>query len=235
MLSTLTHLLLLLLHLLPFTHAAASGAASLAFLQPWNASSWVASDDRLRPGGVSTSRLAVLAPGANAKNAIANPFDEPIIRFSGTLNSTALGGAGFASQRTVDDWPGVDLCAYDGLAIQVPYSDGKMYTLTLRDGAVGPADEEAGFVNWEWNFRVEATGTGAAAAGGAGKGYAETSVRFGDLVPTFRGRVVNETEPLDLANIRRVSIMIRSFFGVAEQEGDYELRIKSIFATTTTI
>ncbi|EKD13208.1 uncharacterized protein L3040_003012 [Drepanopeziza brunnea f. sp. 'multigermtubi'] len=219
MLTTLAVLLL--------TTRAAAGA-TLAFLQPWNANSWVASDDRVRPGGVSTSTLSVLAPGSSA----ANPFDEPIIQFSGTLNSTALGGAGFASQRTVDDWPGVDLSAYAGLAIEVPYSDGKTYTLTLRDDVV--ASDEASFVNWEWNFQVPATSAAAETGGGSGSGYAETSVRLRDLVPTFRGRVLNDTEPLNLANIRRVSIMIRSFFGEAEQEGDYELRIKSILATTTT-
>ncbi|KAI6713432.1 complex I intermediate-associated protein 30 [Diplocarpon mali] len=198
-------------------------AATLPLFQPWNASTWTASDDSVRPGGLSTSALEVLAPGTSD-----NPFSAPIIKFSGTLNSAALNGSGFASQRTVDEWPGVDLSCYSGLIIEIPYTDGKTYTLNFRD-TVPPRVNgvEQASVSWDYDFQIPATGTSAP----AGK-YKQFVFRFEDLVPTYRGSVQNDTAPLNLTSIKRVNFMIRSFFGRDQQEGDFELRIRSVLATT---
>ena len=56
------------------------------------------------------------------------PF-EPVARFHGTLDITALGGAGFASQRTTRDeaW---DLSGYDGVELLVVAADG-MFVIRL--------------------------------------------------------------------------------------------------------
>jgi hypothetical protein len=54
-------------------------------------------------------------------------------------------------------------------------------------------------------------------------------VPFKSFNPTYRGRLKKDAPPLDLKKIRRVSIMIRSFFGA--QEGDFSLSIRSIAAT----
>jgi len=46
--------------------------------------------------------------------------------------------------------------------------------------------------------------------------------------PTYRGRVKKDAKPLDTKKIKRMSIMIRSYFGA--QEGEFSLTIKTISA-----
>ena len=180
-------------------HTAVARGATLPLFHPWNASEWVASDDSVR-GGLSRSSLEVIPPGAPG-----NPSGSgPIASFRGSLDYEALNGSGFASQRTADGWPGLDLSAFDRLVLAVPYADGKTYTLNVKDTVAPPANgvEQAG-VSWEHDFRLPARN-----ATGAG-GYDQVVVRFGDLVPTYRGRVQNDTAPLNLADIKRFNIMIR--------------------------
>ncbi|KAI3391587.1 hypothetical protein diail_7045 [Diaporthe ilicicola] len=198
--------------------AGVSGA-TLPLFQPWDASEWVASDDTVR-GGLSRSGLEIIAPGTSE-----NPSDSPIASFFGTLDYAALNGSGFASQRTVDDWPSVDLSAYDRLVLEVPFADGKTYTVNIKDTVVPPVNGvEQASVSWEHDFQLPARSATAA------DDYDEVTVMFEDLIPTYRGRVQNDTAPLNLADIKRFSIMIRSFFGQEAQAGDFELRIKSILA-----
>lgn len=181
----------------------AAAATTLSLFQPWNASQWVASDDSARPGGLSRSNLEVLPP-----NTPDNPSGSPVARFSGTLDYEALNGSGFASRRTADDWPGLDLAAFDGVVLEVPYSDGRTYTLNIKDTVAPPAADgrERASVSWEHDFVVPAAGgRGAASPGGAGR----VVVRFRDLVPTYQGRVQNDTAPLNLTAIKRVNFMIR--------------------------
>ncbi|KAK8097991.1 uncharacterized protein PG998_013477 [Apiospora kogelbergensis] len=111
---------------------------------PWSAEAWTASDDRVR-GGKSQSYLEC---PASADKAV----------FRGTLDITALGGAGFASQRTVDlaARPAWDVSAYDGLRLKVlrEGGDGKKYTLTLKDSVLPkrPDGREQSTVSWEYDF-----------------------------------------------------------------------------------
>lgn len=197
MLRSLTTLLLV--------HAAS--ATTLALFQPWSTSDWVASDDSARPGGLSKSTLQVLAPGTAE-----NPFAESIVKFSGTLDSEALNGSGFASQRTVDAWPGLDLSAYQGLIIEIPADDdggGKTFTLNLKD-VVPPTvnGREQASVRWEHDFEVPAASSSALVVSAAGN-YTQSMVRFEDLVPMYQGSIQNDTAPLNLTNIKRVYFMIR--------------------------
>jgi Complex I intermediate-associated protein 30 (CIA30) len=53
-------------------------------------------------------------------------------------------------------------------------------------------------------------------------------IPFKQLKPTYRGREKKDAKAIDLKNVRRVSVMCRSFF--AEQEGDFELVLKEICA-----
>lgn len=161
--------------------ATASALSTPLFGNPWIASDWVASDDAVR-GGASTSQLIISS--------------ESTAKFTGTLDYMTLGGAGFASQRTIDGWPAVDLSAFDALALDVAYADGKTYTINVFDTVPVPPSGEASVV-WAYDFQLEA-GTAAT-----------VTIPFVDLVPTFRGSVVNDTAPLDLASIKRFSIMIR--------------------------
>ncbi|GFF26005.1 uncharacterized protein C9E9.15 [Aspergillus lentulus] len=167
--------------------------------QPWSPTNWTSSDDRVR-GGSSYSSLNILPNNT--------------VRFNGHLDITTLGGAGFASQRTTDDlsW---DLSDTDGLDLDIAGSDGKVYTIVLKDRLLPnrPDGREQSTISWEYEFRTAER--------------AIVRVRWGDLRATYRGREVN-AEPLDLRNVKRISIMVRSFFG--RQEGDFVLDMASIAA-----
>ncbi|KAH7385657.1 complex I intermediate-associated protein 30-domain-containing protein [Pyrenochaeta sp. MPI-SDFR-AT-0127] len=167
----------------------------------WKAEDWTASDDRVR-GGSSQSYLEITNSAA---------------RFHGTLDIKTLGGAGFASQRTTGDDRTWDLSSYDGIHLHLGKHDGKKYTLTLKDEILPPNPEngrEQSTISYEYDFS-------SASENGL-------YVPWHALKPTYRGKGKDDAEPLDTKSVKRVSIMMRSFFG--EQEGDFSLEIKSIKA-----
>ncbi|KAL7621911.1 hypothetical protein AAE478_007411 [Parahypoxylon ruwenzoriense] len=165
----------------------------------WNADEWVASDDRVR-GGRSQSYL--------------DCSESSFASFRGQLDITALGGAGFASQRSANpqSW---DLSRFQGLCIKVNESDGKKYTLVLKDEVLPrqPDGREQSTLSWEYDFAGRDT---------------EVKISWEDLKPTYRGKPIRDAKPLRLENIRRISIMMRSFFG--EQEGPFKLDFQYIAA-----
>ncbi|KXJ96728.1 CIA30 family protein-like protein [Microdochium bolleyi] len=169
----------------------------------WDFDSWQASDDRVR-GGKSQSYLE---PGSSPQS------KQQHARFHGDLDISTLGGAGFASQRTSDSksW---DLSSpqYTGLRVQVAKGDGKKYTLILKDEVLPrrPDGREQSTVSWEYDF-----------IGGESGGV--QSVTWADFKPTYRGKAKPDAAPLDLKNIKRISIMMRSFFGT--QEGAFDLEL----------
>ncbi|KAI1132792.1 CIA30-domain-containing protein [Nemania abortiva] len=169
--------------------------------KPWLAESWVASDDRVR-GGKSQSYLDY------------KPGSKGTVRFHGELDITALGGAGFASQRSPDSQPW-DLSDFEGLHLAIGDGDGKKYTLIVKDEILPkrPDGREQSTVSWEYDFIGKET---------------QLDIPWHDLKPTYRGKPEPDAKPLDLANIRRVSIMMRSFFG--EQEGAFDLELENIAA-----
>ena len=151
------------------------------------------SDDRVR-GGASVSRLEVLNPER--------------ARFRGHLDTTALGGAGFASQRSAGRlaW---DLSSYEGGLVVGVLGAGdaeKRYLVTLKDDIPPRRDDgrEGSGVSWEAEF---------CAAGGGGSGDdgppEEVRLAWGDFVPTYRGRKVDGAKPLDLSGIKRIGLMMR--------------------------
>lgn len=147
----------------------------------WDEHAWIASDDRVR-GGKSQSYL-VCSPGSYTAS------------FHGTLDISALGGAGFASQRTIDSlsW---DLTDYQGLNLGIAGGDGKKYTLILKDEVLPkrPDGREQSTISWEYDFVP---------------GNTEISVSWADFRPTYRGRPKPDADPLRLDQIKRVSIMMR--------------------------
>ncbi|CAJ2505434.1 Uu.00g128280.m01.CDS01 [Anthostomella pinea] len=173
--------------------------------RPWFADDWVASDDRVR-GGKSQSYLD--GPTSSSSNAAT---------FRGQLDITALGGAGFASQRSPDAqrW---DLSNCQKLRLKVNKSDGKKYTLILKDETPSkrPDGREQSTISWEYDFTSQET---------------ELDIPWDDFKPTYRGKPKPEAEPLDLSNVNRISIMMRSFFGA--QEGPFKLEIQYIAAITS--
>ncbi|KAF2637063.1 CIA30-domain-containing protein [Massarina eburnea CBS 473.64] len=178
----------------------------------WKAADWIASDDRVR-GGKSQSYLDCSGSGDSA-------------RFHGTLDIKTLGGAGFASQRTTTDSETWDLSDYDGIQLHLGKSDGKRYTFILKDELL-PRNPENGrdqaTTSWEYDFGDE----------NDVMGMGESSYLFvpwGSFKPTYRGKEKKDAGNLDKKNVKRFSIMMRSFFG--DQEGDFSLTIKSIKAVS---
>jgi hypothetical protein len=80
-----------------------------------------------------------------------------------------------------------------------------VYTLVLKDRLLPkqPDGREQSTVSWECDFRT------------AGK--AIVRVRRGDLRATYRGREV-DAEPLDLRNVKRISIMFRRYVFILQKK-----------------
>lgn len=119
------------------------------------------------------------------------------------LDIKTLGGAGFASQRTVDDAPPWDLAGYNLLVLHVARADGKKYTITLKDEVLPkrPDGREQSTVSWEYDFVVE--------AGESADGSTKVTIPFKDFEPTYRGKPKPDAAPLDLKNVKRISFMMR--------------------------
>ncbi len=84
------------------------------FPNDWRVSDWITVDDRIR-GGSSHSFLKV---------------KDGDLQFYGNLDTTTLGGAGFASQQFWFLSP-QDASKYSGIYIRVVDSDEKQYSLNL--------------------------------------------------------------------------------------------------------
>lgn len=127
-------------------------------------------------------------------------------RFYGTLDTTTLGGAGFASQhsRGVID---LDLSAYDGIAIAVKSStDGKRYALTLKDCLLPNRDDgrEQSTISWQAEFVTSSAG--------------HVFLSWKAFKPTYRGRDKTGAPPLDIAGIKRIGLMMRRYVYLLEEE-----------------
>ncbi|KAJ2890626.1 CIA30 family protein [Zalerion maritima] len=194
----------------------------ISMQRPWDADEWTNSDDRVR-GGASESHLEV------AK-------DREMAVFHGTLDTKTLGGAGFASQRTKDNAAGSpwDLSSFDALRVRLRHEskgqcDGKKYVLALKDEIVPkrPDGRESSSISWEAEFSCPAAilSTGEEASPRATQ---DVVIPWRAFKPTYRGKPKEDSDPLRLESVKRMSIMMRSFFD--EQSGDFKLTIDSIAA-----
>ncbi|KAF3087886.1 hypothetical protein TWF569_007170 [Orbilia oligospora] len=109
----------------------------------WESEHWTASDDRVR-GGRSQSYLKI-------------SDDKSTAIFHGDLDITALGGAGFASQRTTGSAGGPwDLSKANGVAIGLGAIDDRIYTLVLKDTILPkrPDGRDQSTISYEFSFSV---------------------------------------------------------------------------------
>lgn len=175
--------------------------------RPWLPPPWTTTDDRVR-GGASQSYLSAL-PDSRA-------------HFHGHLDTSTLGGAGFASQFSppqvtrieYDDgeeesW---DLSGYDGIEVQAGKGDGKVYTLILKDEeAAGKREdgrEKAG-INWEVDFEVgEEDAEGGKQEGDSG-GVTRIWVPWKEFKATYRGKEKTDAGELKKGEVRRIGLMMR--------------------------
>ncbi|KZF26423.1 CIA30-domain-containing protein [Xylona heveae TC161] len=177
--------------------------------RPWNSSDWTASDDRVR-GGNSHSYLDCSASSA---------------LFHGTLDIETLGGAGFASQRTTSTDKTWDVSTYNGVLLEIDQADEKSYTFILKDNLLpqNPSNgREQATISYEYDFvpsQNQSHQTGSPTT---------IYIPWNKLKPTYRGKEKKDAEPINLKNIKRFSIMMRSFFGT--QHGPFNLSIRSISA-----
>lgn len=146
-------------------------------------------DDRVR-GGSSRSHLSVREEEHG-----------PVAVFHGHLDTSTLGGAGFASQRTAGALH-LDLSAYAGLRLALPaqQGDGRRYVVALKDELPGKRDDgrERSGVSWEAEF-VNAGGGGAT----------DVVLPWASFRATYRGRDKPDAKPLDRSDIQRIGLMMR--------------------------
>ncbi|RSM01246.1 hypothetical protein CDV31_011436 [Fusarium ambrosium] len=173
--------------------------------RPWSQELWTASDDRVR-GGSSVSNLTIC--------------DSQAI-FHGNLDTKTLGGAGFASQRTKGDLS-LDLSQTVGLQLDLGAGNSEQkFTLTVKDTIPERREDgrdEAG-VSWEVDFEPPTEG-------------GIIVMKWDEFRATYRGRDVDDPKPLDLGDVKRISLMMRSFFD--QQDGDFKLVVNSIAAINKT-
>ncbi|KAK3333722.1 NADH:ubiquinone oxidoreductase intermediate-associated protein 30 [Cercophora scortea] len=164
---------------------------------PWTQKDWTSSDDSVR-GGKSISTITITTPPSSSSSS------SPIAIFAGTLDIKTLGGAGFASQRTVDTHPPFDLSNFDALVLTIHGSahDSKRFTIVLKDGETihRPDGREQSSVSWEHDFTYPAVHDG---LGG------RVVLRFKDFRATYRGKEKGDAEPLDWRAVTRVGVMVR--------------------------
>jgi hypothetical protein len=154
---------------------------TLLFGPNWDTHRWTASDDRVR-GGSSVSNLVPTAQG---------------VCFHGNLDIETLGGAGFASQRTVGHEETWDLTGHDGIELNITSSDHKRYTLSLTDEVARQRSDgrEQSALVWEYDFSMKKACT--------------VRVPWKELKPTYRGKPVEDARLLDLSRVKRFRIMAR--------------------------
>lgn len=202
---------------------------------PWRSVRWETVDDRVR-GGASRSHISIDESG--------------LVRFAGNLDITTLGGAGFASQRTVQPLPiPLDADRFSGLSLTFnPISSassspssssssldlpetaapGTVQTFTLQ---LHTQTEERRWdgrrksaVVYEWDFSLPHRQLDSVVS--AGKNRTLTAP-WSSFRPFFRGRPV-EAPKLDPRRVTQWSIMARSLFG--QQAGHFSLVLESLDA-----
>jgi hypothetical protein len=129
---------------------------------------------------------------------------ESTARFYGHLDIKTLGGAGFASQRTTGEAREWDLADYEGIELLITEADAKQYTFILKDDLL-PPDQATGrdqsTISYEYDFKVAMEKTEDKSA--------SVCIAWNDLKATYRGKEQKDAPPLNLGNIKRISLIMR--------------------------
>jgi uncharacterized protein YbjT (DUF2867 family) len=159
---------------------------------------WGAIDDVVM-GGVSTSGIQLGGTAAV---------------FSGTVSTANSGG--FASVRTRNFNPPIDLSGYEGVSLRVR-GDGQRYKFLLRD-----SDRWDGMA-YSYSFDTVADI------------WTTVRIPFTDLIPVFRAKTVKDAEPFNPSRIAAFQLMLSKFeydgqLNPAFQPGEFQLHIEAIAA-----
>lgn len=159
---------------------------------------WGSVDDVVM-GGVSQSTLTVADGSA---------------LFTGNVSTANSGG--FASVRTRNFEPALDLTGYDGITLRVQ-GDGKRYKFFLRD------DSRWDGIGYSASFDTVADH------------WITVHIPFADLVPVFRARTLTDGQQIDISQIRAFQLMLSKFeydgsLNPTFEPGEFRLLIESISA-----
>lgn len=135
---------------------------------------WGALDDVVM-GGVSASNMQ---------------FTENTALFSGNVSTENSGG--FASVRTKNFDPSINLAGYEGVELKVK-GDGKRYKLFLRTESAWDG------VGYSYSFDT---------VDGA---WITVRIPFVDLIPVFRAKVVKDCPKIDASKLRSFQLMLSKF------------------------
>jgi Complex I intermediate-associated protein 30 (CIA30) len=156
---------------------------------------WGALDDVVM-GGVSESSIR---------------FRDAIAEFSGNVSIANSGG--FASVRTRNFEPAIDLSSYDGIALRVK-SDGNRYKFMLRTES-----------RWDGVAHCHSFDTVA-------ETWITVRIPFTEFIPVLRAKTVSNT-PLDTRHVNAFQLMLSKFeydgaLNPHFQPGSFQLQIESI-------
>ncbi|KAJ3051919.1 hypothetical protein HK097_007068 [Rhizophlyctis rosea] len=176
----------------------------------WTPPLWIAVNDQIR-GGASTSSLTI------------STLDNSAL-FTGHLDTSKLGGAGFASYRTSETtsppkrW---DLTPFSGLKLITREGDGKRYSLNLI--TTPPTNRPDGRIQSRVEYKFSFV---------ASEERIEHFAKWEDFKIYYRGRELKDDDaravPLDVSHILAFDIMCQSYFD--EQKGHFRVVVESVHA-----
>ncbi len=159
---------------------------------------WGALDDVVM-GGVSSSNMI---------------FADNTAIFTGIVSTDNSGG--FASVRTKNFQPAINLSSYEGLELRIK-GDGKRYKLFVR------TDSSWDGVGYSYSFDT---------VDGA---WIDVRIPFANLIPVFRAKVVKDCPPIDKSKVCSLQLMLSKFeydgnLNPHFSPGNFSLQIESIKA-----
>jgi Complex I intermediate-associated protein 30 (CIA30) len=161
---------------------------------------WMAVNDGVM-GGVSESGLQIVNGRAFFKG-----------------NVSIDRGGGFASIRTQNFNPPLDLSNYQGISLKVRGSGaGQRYKLFLR-----PSEQWDG-ISYGYSFDTNANS------------FSDLRIPFSNLMPVKRAKIVNDAPPLERRQVSSIQIMLSKFeydggLNPSFRPGEFELELCSIGA-----
>ena len=159
---------------------------------------WGALDDVVM-GGVSSSSFQIR---------------ENTAVFTGNVSTANSGG--FASVRTKNFSPLVDLSGYQGVKLRVK-GDGQRYKIFIRTESTWDG------VGYSYSFDTVANN------------WLDIQIPFTDLVPVFRAKIVKDCPPMDVSKVCYLQLMLSKFeydgaLNPAFNQGIFALEVSSIQA-----
>jgi hypothetical protein len=199
-------------------------------------------------GGASTSAVYLTEPQESEGDAKAGE-----LVFSGFLDITTLGGAGFASQQCTVSPPfpiSLSQQRHSGLRLLVRPAKATAASTTLEEGQTPgggkgpvrsyllnlypklpvkrPDGRNESSVTYEHTFRLDPPISCSNQGDDGQEPLLSVDLAWKDFKPFYRGKPAEDAGPLDPSEVKIWSLMARSDFGA--QSGPFELQVHSLWA-----